>query len=230
MMQHLFSVDSRDMSLIGTDIDAIDRQSLIWALSTAIGVLIASIAWWQWRGSPSLAMTVLGVGAVVMAWWHPRRAVKERAARIRADMDLAVSVFLDLVNVLLAGGAGVETAMLAAASSGDGWAFEQIRLALARAQSARHGYWDELRELGLRIGVDSLVEVAHSVQLAGDHGAKIRASLVSKSRALRGRNLARIEHDAERRTEQMGLPLVVMFMGFLILIGYPAFAGTVGAL
>ena len=229
-MTHVFVVDARDLNLIGTDIDAIDRQSLIWTLSTAIGVIGASIAWWQWRGSPSLAITVLGVGAVVMAWWQPRRALKERAARIRADMDLAVSVFLDLVNVLLAGGAGVETAMLAAASSGDGWAFEQIRLALARAQSARHGYWDELRELGLRAGVDSLVEVAHSVQLAGDHGAKIRTSLVSKSRALRGRNLARIEHDAERRTEQMGLPLVVMFMGFLILIGYPAFVGTVGAL
>jgi Flp pilus assembly protein TadB len=145
-------------------------------------------------------------------------------------MDLAVAVYLDLVNVLLAGGSGVETAMLAAAGAGDGWSFEQIRLALARAQSSRGSYWDSLRELGERTHVDSLEEVAHSVQLAGEHGARIRQSLGAKAHALRSRNLARIEHEAEQRTERMGLPVVVLFIGFILLVGYPAFAGTVGAL
>jgi hypothetical protein len=28
----------------------------------------------------------------------------------------------------------------------------------------------------------------------------------------------------------MGLPVVVLFIGFILLVGYPAFAGTVGAL
>jgi Flp pilus assembly protein TadB len=145
-------------------------------------------------------------------------------------MDLAVAVYLDLVNVLLAGGAGVETAMLAAAGAGDGFSFEQIRLALVRAQSSRSSYWDSLRELGERTGVESLEDVAHSVQLAGEHGARIRQSLAAKATALRGRNLARIEHEAEERTEHMGLPIVLLFLGFILLVGYPAFVGTLGAL
>ena len=107
---------------------------------------------------------------------------------------------------------------------------ESLRLALARAQSARRSYWDSLRELGQRTQVDSLEEVAHSVQLAGEHGARIRQSLAAKAHALRARNLARIEHEAEQRTEHMGLPMVVLFLGFILLVGYPAFVGTVGAL
>jgi Flp pilus assembly protein TadB len=160
----------------------------------------------------------------------PIKKITDAAAVRRSDMDLAVAVYLDLVNVLLAGGAGVETAMLAAAGAGDGWSFEQIRIALARAQSSRRSYWDSLRELGHRTRVDSLEEVAHSVQLAGEHGARIRQSLGAKAHALRSRNLARIEHEAEQRTERMGLPVVVLFIGFILLVGYPAFAGTVGAL
>jgi hypothetical protein len=42
--------------------------------------------------------------------------------------------------------------------------------------------------------------------------------------------LARIEHEAHRRTEQMGLPMVVLFLSFLVFIGYPALAQTMGAL
>lgn len=188
---------------------------------------------------------VLAIGGVIMApelfvllvvivpvatWVMKVRDISLQAEKRRSDMDLAVAVFLDLVNVLLAGGAGVETAILAAAEAGDGWGFSQIRLSIARSQSARQSYWDGLRELGRAVGVESLEEVANSVQLAGEHGARIRQSLAGKALALRHRNLARIEHDAQRRTEQMGLPVVVLFMGFILLVGYPAFVGTIGAL
>lgn len=166
----------------------------------------------------------------VTTWVMKVRDISLQAEKRRGDMDLAVAVFLDLVNVLLAGGAGIETAILAAAEAGDGWGFSQIRLSIARSQSSRQSYWDGLRELGQAVGVDSLEEVANSAQLAGEHGARIRQSLAGKALALRHRNLARIEHDAQRRTEQMGLPVVVLFMGFILLVGYPAFVGTIGAL
>ena len=129
-----------------------------------------------------------------------------------------------------AGAAFATAAGFAAAGAGDGFSFEQLRLALVRAQSSRGSYWDSLRELGERTGVESLEDVAHSVQLAGEHGARIRQSLAAKATALRGRNLARIEHEAEERTEHMGLPIVLLFLGFILLVGYPAFVGTLGAL
>ncbi len=179
--------------------------------------------------SPLVSFFVLIVG-ILLSWTVPITKVMQRAQQKRTDMDLAVAVYLDLVNVLLAGGCGIETAMLSAASAGDGWGFEQIRLSLARAQSSRSSYWDSLRELGEQVGITSLLEVANSVQLAGEHGARVRQSLTAKAEALRARNLARVEHEAEERTERMGIPIVLMFLGFILLIGYPAFVGTVSAL
>lgn len=230
-MNRFFLPAADDLELLGIDPTTHARRSMVIGAVFSAGML---------AGSAVLTAVASGVGAplVVVAsivafvapWVSRRSTVSRRAAQARADIDAAVSVFLDLVNVLLAGGAGIETSMVAAATCGDGWAFERIRLAMARAQSGRRGYWEELREWGESCGVDSLVEVAHSAQLAGEHGARVRATLAAKSKALRARNLARVEHDAERRTEQMGLPLVAMFVGFMVLIGYPALAGTVGAL
>jgi Flp pilus assembly protein TadB len=181
--------------------------------------------------SPSPVITVLGIiGAPIAAWMMTISQLKTMATKLQRDMDLSVAVFLDLINVLLAGGAGVETAMVAAAGAGDGWGFEQLRTAMARAQSSRRSYWVALRETGEAFGIESLEEVANSVQLAGEHGARIRQSLSSKAASLRIRNLALIEHEAEQRTERMGIPVVLLFIGFILLVGYPAFAGTVSAL
>ena len=169
------------------------------------------------------------IGPVVL-YLSQRKKIQATAKQRQNDLDLSTAIFLDLLNVLLAGGAGVETAILAAAACGDGWGFAQIRLSIARSQSSRQSYWDGLRELGASLGNESLIEVANSVQLAGEHGARIRQSLHSKAASLRQKNLARIEYEAEQRTEKMGLPIVLLFLGFLLLIGYPAFIGTIGAL
>jgi hypothetical protein len=42
--------------------------------------------------------------------------------------------------------------------------------------------------------------------------------------------MAQIEHDAAQQTERMGVPMVLLFMGFIILLGYPAYANTLGVL
>jgi hypothetical protein len=101
---------------------------------------------------------------------------------------------------------------------------------LARAQSSRENYWDALESTGIDLDVQSLRDVAQSIRIAGEHGGRIRQSLTSRADALRKNNLAFIEHEAQRRTERMGIPMVAMFMGFVIFIGYPAFVSTVAAL
>lgn len=220
-----------DLELLGiTEVEFIRRLIQRTIFATVCG-LLSTILWISlWSRPPLIVLLFLCIGVPMLSWHVPVKQVANASRVRRSDMDLAVAVYLDLVNVLLAGGAGVETAMLAAAGAGDGFSFEQIRLALVRAQSSRGSYWDSLRELGERTGVESLEDVAHSVQLAGEHGARIRQSLAAKATALRGRNLARIEHEAEQRTEQMGLPIVLLFLGFILLVGYPAFVGTMGAL
>ncbi len=151
------------------------------------------------------------------------------AARVRRDaFRSALSAYLDLVNVLLAGAAGTETALAAAADAGDGWAFGEIRAALERARVMRTSPWDAFNALGIELGVDELQELAASVRLAGEQGAKIKASLAAKATSLRAQQLARTEAAAHAASERMAIPNVLMFLGFLIFAGYPALISIVG--
>lgn len=228
-LRSLVEPDARDLAILGIQPETFVRQFLIFAAGATVSGLIFGVAMSKVGlvVGDNLILTIAMTSGIGAATWF-RSSIRRRADQARADADLAVSAYLDLITILLSGGAGLETALVSAARCGDGWAFVQIRNALARAQSARKSYWEDLRDWGRGVGVESIVEVAHSVQIAGEHGARIKASLVAKSKSLRSRNIARIEHDAARRTEQMGLPIVAMFLGFVIFVSYPALVGTVG--
>jgi len=124
--------------------------------------------------------------------------------------------------VTLAGGAGVDSAVRDAAAVGRGWAFTRIRAALEGARLTRTTPWSGLRRLGDEVGVAELAELAASVGLAGTEGARVRASLAAKARGLRTHQLTDAESDAQSATERLALPVTVLFLGFLIFIGYPA--------
>ena len=160
----------------------------------------------------------------------PNQLLRASATKRRRNFLHAFSSYLDLTNVLLAGGAGTETAMVAAADAGDGWAFDEVRSALIRARSARRSPWSELSSLGQRFNLPEIIEVAGSVQLAGEHGARIRSSLAAKADSMRYRQMGEIEAQAQASTERMGIPMVVLFISFITLIGYPAVTTVVGGL
>lgn len=227
----LWGVSDSDLDILEisahTTLAHLQRQLLI-AVGVVAGILSAYFLMFQ--RTPSAFLVVLLMSAIPVTGWVFVRQIALAAERRRADMNMAVAVFLDLVNVLLSGGAGIETAIVTAASAGDGWAFTEIRKTINRAQSSRDHYWSALQDTGVFLKVQSLQDVAQSIQLAGEHGGRIRQSLMSRADALRKKNLAHIEHEAERRTERMGIPMVVMFVGFVMFIGYPAFVTTVTAL
>jgi len=190
------------------------------------GAMITTIG-----GSPSTSLVLIGsIVCGLLGFALPDRMLRNTAQRRRKSFLHAFSSFLDLTNVLLAGGAGTETALLAAADAGDGWAFEQLRNALVRARSSHHSPWVELAALGERFNLTQVIEVAGSVQLAGEHGARIRSSLSAKAESLRHRQMSEIEASANSSTERMGVPMVLLFLAFIVLIGYPAVTLIVGGL
>lgn len=174
------------------------------------------------------AMIVIASG--VVGFFLPDSRVRVQATRRRQDFLHAFSSYLDLTNVLLAGGSGTETALIAAADAGDGWSFSEIRDALTRARSARRSPWIELANLGESYNIPELAEVAGSVQLAGEHGARIRLSLSARADSLRNRQMGEIEAQAQAATERMGIPMVLLFIAFIALIGYPAVHLVLGSL
>jgi Flp pilus assembly protein TadB len=175
---------------------------------------------------PLVGCLLIGAGGFVL----PDLAVRHEAARRRAEFRIALSAYLNLIRVTLAGGAGVDGALSDAASVGSGWAFTQLRRAVSTARLTRTTPWRALRQLGEELDIRELVELSASVSLAGTEGAKVRASLAAKASALRTRQLTDAEGQAQAATERMSLPVIVLFTGFLIFIGFPALAQVLGGL
>jgi hypothetical protein len=70
--------------------------------------------------------------------------------------------------------------------------------------------------------IGELNELAASVTLAGDEGARVRGSIAAKARAIRVRGLADAESAAQSANERMSLPIVLLMLGFVVFLGYPA--------
>ena len=176
-------------------------------------------------GGAHLPLPVPLWGSIVcgaVAFWIPDLGIHAEAQERRRDFRHALGAFLDLVVVALAGGGGVETALEDAVSIGNGWAFDHLRHALERARLARETPWAALARVGDELGVPELAELAATVALAGTEGAKVRASLSAKAVSLRVHELTEAETSAQAATERMSLPVVLLFAGFLVFVGYPA--------
>ena len=206
-----------DLAIVGwSATDLVARQLLgVVACSMTFGTAGSVFG----GGLLAAVFTVVGAFAGLTM---PVLMLRARAKSRRRTFVHAFSAYLDLVNVLLAGGAGIETALVAAADAGDGWAFETLRASLDRARLTRRSPWSELRALGARWGLNEVVEVAGSMNLSGDHGARIRSSLAARADSMRARQVAEIEALAQSATERMGVPMMLLFVGFMVLLGYPA--------
>ncbi|MFE0025488.1 type II secretion system F family protein [Amycolatopsis sp. NPDC059021] len=163
-----------------------------------------------------------GLVLAALGFLTPDLDVRATATRLRREFRDALSAFLDLVWITLAGGAGVEAALGDAAAVGAGPAFDKIRRALHAAQWTRTTPWNSLRQLGEELDITELSELAASISLAGTEGARVRASLAAKAQALRTHQVTDAESDAQAATERMALPVTVLFLGFLGFIAYPA--------
>ncbi|MGH9118038.1 MAG: type II secretion system F family protein [Acidimicrobiales bacterium] len=171
---------------------------------------------------------VVSLGLALVFFFVPDLTLRSEANARRDAFRHALGSFLDLVVISLAGGAGVESALRDAAAIGRGWAFAQLRQALDVATLTGETPWAALTRLGDELGVSELAELSASVSLAGTEGARVRDSLAVKATSLRDHALAQAESEAQASTEAMALPVVLLFVGFLILIGYPAVDAILG--
>ncbi|GAB2790678.1 type II secretion system F family protein [Amycolatopsis magusensis] len=168
------------------------------------------------------APLLAGLLLAALGFLTPDLDVRAKATRLRRESRDALSAFLDLVGITLAGGAGIEAALGDAAAVGAGPAFDKIRRALHAAQLTRTTPWNTLRQLGEEFDITELAELAASISLSGTEGARVRASLAAKAQALRTHQITDAESDAQAATERMALPVTLLFLGFLGFIAYPA--------
>jgi tight adherence protein C len=166
-----------------------------------------------------LAIALLGAAAGVVL---PFRSLKVDARRRRQDFVHALSAWCDVMVMSLAAGRGVTQAMQTAASAGEGWPFVEMRAALSAAQVEGVRPWEALDALGRELAVEDLSSVASMIAMAGEEGAAVRQTVATKARTIREKITSETELAAGAMTEVMSLPNVVLVMGFLLFLGYPA--------
>lgn len=214
----------RDLEIAEVPVERFLAEKAVALLAGLLAPSFASLLWWAltgsgWEWQLSLLASLV-TGAVLFL--APDLSVRATARQRRKELRHTLSVFLNLVVIALVSGAGIHQALADAGASPQGWGAAQLRRALMAAEVGRRNVWHELGELGARTDVSELAELAATVSLAYSEGAKIRISLEAKASAMRTRGLAEVDGAAQSATERMSLPVVVLFAGFLIFIGYPA--------
>ena len=215
----------RDLRAAGQSLEelAIAKLGML-VLGAGLPVAIWTVAWLSRAWVSPTLVVLASILAGGLFFFVPDLSLRETAQRRRRELRHQVSSFLDLVSLHLSGGTGMERALAHSAAQGTAWGFLEIKRALRQAQLASEPPWAALEKLGQELGSTELEELAAWLFLAGTSGSRVRSSLHVKARGLRERALNEAETEAQQATERMSLPVVLLFSGFLGLIGYPAIA------
>jgi tight adherence protein C len=170
----------------------------------------------------------LGMVFGVVFFFLPDIELRSTVTRMRRDFRHAIGAFLDLVAMNLAGGRGVPEALMTASEIGSGWAFWRIREALMNARITGQTPWQALGALGEDVRVDELRDLASSLSLVADDGAKVRESLATRAMSLRRRELADLQGQAGEKSQSMLLAQMLLCAAFMMFLMYPAIRTLAG--
>lgn len=170
----------------------------------------------------------LSLAGILLGAFVGVRTLQDKAKARREDFRHVVSAFLDLVAMNLAGGRGVPEALASAAGLSDGWAMVRIRDTMETARLQGITPWAALGDLGDDMAIEELRDLAATLALVAEDGAKVRDSLSARAISMRQRELADAEARAEQRSQSMLVAQLLLCAGFLIFLIYPAIAEIAG--
>lgn len=207
----------------GRDLDGICSELVLGAM---VGAGLPILSWFLIRASGTQLPTVIPVwGAILLGSCGaatPLIVLRIESTKRRRMARRVIGSFLDLVVLCMAGGMGVEGALFAAAQVGQDDLSRRLADVLVLARESATPPWRALALLGEELGLIELQDVAAAVGLAGTEGAQVRLTLVAKAASVRRHELADAEAQANAVTQRLFLPGVLLLLGFLLFIGYPA--------
>jgi Flp pilus assembly protein TadB len=217
-----------NLGITGQSVEAFLARTLMFGLlgiflpflvlgpAAAVGVVNLVVPLW---------LTAVGalIGALI-----PYSQLQRQADARRRDFRHVVSSFLDLVAMNLAGGRGVPEALQSATAISDGWAMVRIRDTIEAARLQGITPWAALGQLGDEVDVDELRDLAAALALVAEDGAKVRDSLSARAGSMRRKELADAEGRAAARSQSMLIAQLLLCVGFLLFLTYPAVARVIG--
>ncbi|MET0468923.1 MAG: type II secretion system F family protein [Aeromicrobium sp.] len=177
--------------------------------------------------SLAIPLWLSGIGALA-GFALTTAQLSTEAKERRRDFRHVVGAFLDLVSMNLAGGRGVPEALSSAAQLSDGWAMVRLRDTIESARLQGITPWAALGDLGEEMAVEELRDLAAALALVAEDGAQVRDSLSARAASMRQRELADTESRAAQRSQSMLVAQLLLCVGFLIFLIFPAISEIVG--
>ncbi|NUR10014.1 MAG: hypothetical protein HOQ22_18135 [Nocardioidaceae bacterium] len=217
-----------NLGIVGQSVETFLARTLVFAL---LGIFLPFLVLGPAAAVGAYSLVVplwlTGFGALIGAI-VPYSQLQRQAEARRRDFRHVVSSFLDLVAMNLAGGRGVPEALSSATAISDGWAMVRIRDTLQAARLQGTTPWAALGQLGDEVDVDELRDLAAALALVAEDGAKVRDSLSARAGSMRRKELADAEGRAAARSQSMLIAQLLLCVGFLLFLTYPAVARVLG--
>lgn len=225
-----WAIPRTDLALLDRSVESFMLAKLTWLLAGTLAPALSAGTLPLLGVSLPWALPVLATlaGAVGLSF-VPDLQVRATARRRRADFRHALACYLQLVVLERQAGAALNAALEGPTTVVDAWPFARIGTALETARRAQQPPWRALADLGDRIGIPDLVDLAHSAQIAGIEGAQMHQVLTAKITAMRHEAAAATRAEANARTTTMWVPTSLLMLGFVILIAYPFFTRLIGS-
>ena len=214
-----------DLAVLGDDVESLLARKTAAALvgglvPPAAAVLIRAVG----AGVPVLVPVWAALTAGAVGFLLPDVRLRQAAAARRRSFRTAISGYLDLVAMRMASGAGLAEALTDAANVGEGFAFVSLRAALLDARTDGVTPAAALGRLGEQLVLPDLVDTATRLSLVDSSGAQAARSLQAQAASLRDRALTDTQGRANERSQSMLVAQVVLGLGFVVFLGYPAVA------
>ncbi len=220
----------RDLAVTGSTLAQHGLVKAAWPSGIVVGIYIVWTGLAAVGAAPSpVVATLVGLTSAAVAFAVPDIRLRTRAASRRAAFRHALSAYLDLVAIIMSGGGGLQTALVRAAESGEGWAFGEIRYALDRARLSGRTPWSQLGLLADQFDIRELRDLVAAAELSGSEGARLTESVATKADVLRARLQAEVEKSSEALTEQMLLPVGLLLVALFLFLGFAIFDQLGGA-
>lgn len=217
-----WGIPARDLAILDVSPARYLARRLTWAAGAACFAVLLVAAATIGGLAPTAVIAALAVVAAILAGQSvPVLAVAEDAEARREEFRRAVAAYLDLVAQERASGAAPAQALSDAVQVADSLPFRRIDAALRRAERAGITPWSALADLGARVGVPELGDLADIAASAAD-GAAVYTTLTSKAAGMRRAALAADRARANANSQRLALPVTVLLLAFLLLVLYPA--------
>lgn len=221
----------QDLAITDGSFQVVLGRKLILAVAgLVIGVGLAAAAGGLAGFSiPAGSTMAAALAGAAIGFFAPDLRLRRLAQRRRVEFRHALGAYLDLTSLEMAGSAAPAEALPAAARIGVSWPFAIIRDTLYRAARAGRSPWAALADLGTRIGVPELRDLGGMIELVAHDGARVRSTLAARAQTMRRRELADLQGNAGKADQSMRLAQILVAFGFIIFIGYPAFAAILNS-